>query len=139
MKRSRNEISGLVLKAGRGAGLPLGVAEDLAMAVPHMDTEALAELAALLTDPAHHSDLCALCAALDAQACGVTVNPPDCGTALPAAMTAVRVGTAPHRRGPMEVDASLWTAFDRLAQKTYVPATEASRASGAGAGLSDND
>jgi hypothetical protein len=32
-----------------------------------------------------------------------------------------------------------WTTLDRLAGRTYAPATEASRRLGAGAGLSDND
>ena len=36
MKRSVNEIHGMVLKAGRGAGLPLGCAEDLANATAHL-------------------------------------------------------------------------------------------------------
>ena len=37
------------------------------------------------------------------------------------------------------VDASAWQQLDRLAAQTYVPASEASRLQGAGAGLLDND
>ena len=34
---------------------------------------------------------------------------------------------------------AVWTSLGRYAHKTYAPATEASRLSGAGAGLNDND
>jgi len=37
------------------------------------------------------------------------------------------------------VDAATWTALGDLAQRTFAPATEASRLAGAGAGLTDND
>ena len=37
------------------------------------------------------------------------------------------------------VDAEAWTALERLAARTYAPATDASRLAGAGAGLVDND
>jgi len=37
------------------------------------------------------------------------------------------------------VSDQLWIQLSDLASKTYVPATEASRLSGAGAGLNDND
>lgn len=39
----------------------------------------------------------------------------------------------------VNVDISIWQALDELAHHTYAPATEASRNSGAGAGVSDND
>lgn len=40
---------------------------------------------------------------------------------------------------PIEVADQTWTALEALAAKTYVPASEASREKGAGAGLTDND
>ena len=40
---------------------------------------------------------------------------------------------------PVEVDDGTWRRLAALAHRTYVPASEASRARGAGAGLSDND
>lgn len=43
------------------------------------------------------------------------------------------------RRSGIEVDDRLWAAATTLAARTYVPATEASRLRGAGAGLDDND
>jgi len=42
-------------------------------------------------------------------------------------------------RGPFDVPAAVWTALEALAAKTYVPESDASRISGAGAGLTDND
>lgn len=45
----------------------------------------------------------------------------------------------PLALGPISVDEDLWAQLDELASHSYVPATEASRLSGAGAGLSDND
>ena len=47
-------------------------------------------------------------------------------------------GTAPLSDG-VEVDEADWQALCRLAHRTYVPASEESRARGAGAGSSDND
>lgn len=41
--------------------------------------------------------------------------------------------------GSRSVDAAAWAVLGTLAHRTYVPANDASRASGAGAGLSDND
>jgi len=47
-----------------------------------------------------------------------------------------------YRTGKIQartVGQQLWRALEALAHHTYVPATEASRLAGAGAGLSDND
>ena len=55
----------------------------------------------------------------------------------------VSVAPAPLDRpltpGPISLDDQIWDKIMRLAAKSYVPASEASRASGAGAGLTDND
>jgi hypothetical protein len=45
----------------------------------------------------------------------------------------------PPRPGGREVDDALWARLGVLAARTYVPASEASRIEGAGAGVSDND
>jgi hypothetical protein len=45
--------------------------------------------------------------------------------------------TAPA--GPCKIDKQIWERLNRLAAQTYVPETESSRLSGAGAGLVDND
>ena len=41
--------------------------------------------------------------------------------------------------GPCKVDKQIWQSLNSLAAQTYVPETESSRLSGAGAGLVDND
>jgi hypothetical protein len=51
------------------------------------------------------------------------------GTALPVAPSEIRA----------RPDPKAWQALLAMAHRTYAPATEASRLSGAGAGLSDND
>lgn len=135
--RSSNEIAGLILKAGRGAGLPLGVAEDLAASSIHMDHETLEDLAVVLETPAKHTILSQLCSALDARACGSDETLPECG-GVGAAMQATseaKVGTI----GAREVADDLWRRFEVFAHATFVASSEASREAGAGAGLDDND
>ena len=48
---------------------------------------------------------------------------------------------ATHRWQPGAVDIAdeIWEALSAFAHRTYVPASEASRLKGAGAGLTDND
>jgi hypothetical protein len=63
--------------------------------------------------------------------------------AMPArvfAWTAERNSPPPEQsvRG-VAVEDELWTRAGRFAERTYVPASDASRLSGAGAGLTDND
>jgi hypothetical protein len=48
------------------------------------------------------------------------------------------ISTAPVI-GSVTVDEGNWKKLERYAHQTYVPATEASRLAGAGAGLNDND
>jgi hypothetical protein len=48
-------------------------------------------------------------------------------------------GTVQPKLARSQVHVSDWQALERLGAKTYVPATAQSRATGAGAGLSDND
>ena len=64
---------------------------------------------------------------VDPLAASVVVAPAE-------AAAAMRPATAAARRVPLDV----WQGLDRLAFRTYVPASEASRA-GAGAGTTDND
>ena len=54
----------------------------------------------------------------------------------------MRLGEAispPTISGAIDVPPNIYEALNALAQKTYVPATDASRLKGAGAGLTDND
>ena len=52
--------------------------------------------------------------------------------------TAVLAASADAASG-RAVDARTWNRLNELAQRTFAPATEASRLAGAGAGLTDND
>ena len=47
--------------------------------------------------------------------------------------------THSSQSGPVDIDDEIWEGLSALAHRTYVPATEASRLKGAGAGLTDND
>lgn len=154
MKRSVAEISAVLAKAARGAGLPLGVAEELALAAPWMTGTELREIAALLDAVDRHGVLLDVCGALDELVCGrdarsVAVSPRvavalAAGRGLPAQVNdqgALKRAAQcpPPQSGPVELAAEDWTLLDRLAARTYVPSTEASRRAGAGAGLIDND
>lgn len=44
-----------------------------------------------------------------------------------------------YQLGPVDIADEIWEALSGFAHRTYVPATEASRLKGAGAGLTDND
>lgn len=64
--------------------------------------------------------------------CDVTIHPCDTTPSPGHAMDDTYVGS-------ISVDDELWRRATALAAHTYVPATEASRLKGAGAGLTDND
>lgn len=130
----------MVLKACRGAGLALGVAEDMSEASGFMPVSALSILADILDEPPRHADLEDLCATLDGEVCGAPQSTHKVSAEL---MTAARIArgieTGAEITGPRDIAADLWARLDRLAQNTYVPASAGSRAAGAGAGLDDND
>jgi hypothetical protein len=71
---------------------------------------------------------------------------PESLRVLHARRTACRLARD-HSTGPLLearssavlVDPAIWARLDRFAQRTYVPASEASRVKGAGAGMIDND
>jgi hypothetical protein len=136
--RSANEISAMVLKAARGAGLPLGCAEELARAAP-----VLASTGDLICEaPSFEQGVVkgghpvqAVVAWQDLTAAGVKAKL-ECdveGALLSALCERVSVV------GPFEVDETLWVNLSQFAAKMLVPESEASRLAGAGAGLSDND
>jgi len=128
--RSVAEVQALVQKAARGAGLPLGTAEELYQAVPY--ALSLGVLPALVSQL---KDLRELSADVDdAQAEGRDVQ--GLMQAMLAARGAVDVTPA---KGPQELDQSDLETLERWAAKTFVPESEASRQAGAGAGLTDND
>lgn len=178
MKRSLNEISGMVLKAARGAGVPLGHCEDLALAAGYIAAtdpvmlDGLPEvLAQDMGNPvvANDGDMLKIGPAsvvmvapivLDALRSGmaeVVVIAPKDPHVIFALCAAQQVGLshrfdganliitasdqqpAPPACEPATVAQSTWDGLNVLAFKTYVPASEASRLAGAGAGLTDND
>ena len=181
MSRSLNEVAGLALKAARGAGFPLGHAEDFARAVVVLAATrpaALPEVSRALQatrSPAKctqegavltvdgTSIIMAAPVALDALAtdCHTVrlsgVDAPDLLWAYlqvaardqsvfagfsgddPVTLSRCENVDVPDISGPVEIPDDVWAVWDALAQKTYVPATAASRLAGAGAGLTDND
>jgi len=145
--RSANEISAMVLKAARGAGLPLGPAEELARAAPVLastgDLTCVTGVLELACDaPSFEQGVVkgghpvqAVVAWQDLTAAGVKAKL-ECdveGALLSALCERVSVV------GPFEVDETLWVNLSQFAAKMLVPESEASRLAGAGAGLSDND
>lgn len=156
-EKSANEIEGLVLKAARGGGLPLGHAEDLASAAAYLDLDGLTEC------PVKTGAALALPLALDAIMLGKGPQEVPCEavvmTAYAKAAEAVMGRTLKWREtrdgvvieaftapcgasdplGRRDVSEALLTHLEELAAKTLVPETEASREAGAGAGLTDND
>lgn len=124
MIRSAGEIAAQVLKAARGAGVPLGVAEDLARMAATLAPSDLGRLAEALDQPERHGALCDMC--VEADIAGLEPR-------------AMAFGTCKPVTGARDVDGPVWDQLDRLARRTFVPETAASRASGAGAGDIDND
>lgn len=121
MIRSGAEIRAEVLKAARGAGLPLGVAEDLALLAETLPDDDLARLAQMIAEPARHDTLIEAC--LDQDMTGQN--------ALFDNVTA--------QTGARDVAEATWSLLSTLAARTYVPESDTSRQSGAGAGDIDND
>lgn len=145
--RSANEISALVLKAARGAGMSLGCAEELARAAP-----------LLVTQDAFDQVLEMLCLPFDAPTFkdgvisgGHPVQAVIAWRELSAAKQDVvltcsvsdvvlnAICTEAVPCGPFDVDAEIWSALIDFAARMLVPDSQASRLAGAGAGLSDND
>lgn len=153
MKRTRAETAAQALKAGRGAGLPLGVAEEFAEATAFMNSDQLDRFVELLTSSGARSALTSVCEAVDDLACG---GRPDIGVTDPAVLVPLAAGRgltvragkkrwkvlpgAPQpEKAPLKIPGTVWAALGRLAKQTYVPESAASRARGAGAGAIDND
>ncbi len=172
MIRSRNEIAGMALKAARGAGVPLGHAEDFARAVDFMAESEMLLLSNALSGPfdvavtesplifsgptimvapmaidaiaageqsvalqgAHPEALLNAYFHYARQAYGLCVNFSD-GVVMQS--SDLKVIDMPAEA--INVPDTIWQQWNDLAGNTYVPETEASRLSGAGAGLTDND
>lgn len=178
---SRNEVHGVLRKAGLGAKLPAGVADDLANAASWMEGRSLPALADALDyidnydatrpDLATVFDLIAtgqdavdvevatmLLIGFAAEAAGAydmafAINWRD-GRALvgadgiaiekqiktgPAQVTQAGAPGATPPVAEIHVTDGVWKRANEMAAAYYVPATEASRLGGAGAGVNDND
>jgi len=78
-----------------------------------------------------------LCTVPDSEHSSVpTERMPTEGASLCCSELTVAVGTPGN---DPDIDGALWNQITMLAARTYVPSSEASRASGAGAGLTDTD
>lgn len=159
-ERSANEIAMLIARAVRGGGLPSGIAEELALAADYLELPAISACPFRGSAP----DILAICAALDRGQAGERVSEIVGDHAVISAMIKAREvqmeqrltteesatglvlsgGNAseyvPHAKlGRRKVPPALLAHLEDLAAQTLVPESEASRLSGAGAGLTDND
>jgi hypothetical protein len=168
-----NEIGGLAQKAARGAGIPLGQAEDLGRIAIYLAATSgnVSAITRALQEPAVAVDFswtnkvvtvnagpAALIGAIirDAFAMGYdTAVLADLDHAALVGAFLAESGVALKWDGPMltrsdttvleavckpvAIPAADWDVWGTYAAKTYVPETDASRLSGAGAGLTDND
>lgn len=198
MRCSVNEFEAALIKAARGAGLPMGIAEDLASAgcwlclngydganavleslanISNSDQPELGETArcgpaiidSVIADPetvfvVENASAPLLLAGLagiaardysiafqfDTNRGAVTIRGDSISDVelLPTDHGTLKITVSEFSRedefrddpgNGFIIDDKLWKSISALAHKTYVPATEASRESGAGAGLTDND
>ena len=159
LEKSANEIEALVLKAARGGGLSLGLAEDLAMATAFLDLDQLTIC------PCHKGGAAtAIPTAFDLVAAGdgpqtvvaeratvdAYVASVEHHTGQTLVWDATSTGAVFRRfepskpvartiKGRRVIPAALTDHLPDMAAKTLVPETESSRIGGAGAGLTDND
>jgi hypothetical protein len=165
---SVNEVEAMVLRAARGAGVPLGHAEDLARAAARVAVVApgaLGELDLVLRGPfAPAGDVARVAlegpvlidrVLVAGAALRVTVDGPALLAAMAAeagvvatvdgAVVALQPGAlaggvpAGLAPGPVAVDPGVWGRLGALAARTYVPESEASRRHGAGTGAGTPD
>jgi uncharacterized protein DUF3726 len=162
MRRTLNEIEVGLRKAAMGAGFPQGLAEDIGRAamvmcglggdgvgtvLGRLDGGGLGEivtafdlLGAGLTDNARFAGgdfaLVRAFAIVAGQAQGRGFDVVNDGDEI-----VVRRGdmTMPPLSNGAEVSDADWQKVAALVQKTFVPASEGSRLTGAGAGMTDND
>ncbi|WP_438959161.1 hypothetical protein [Nereida sp.] len=134
--KSANEASMLLQKAARGAGFGVAQARDFGIAAAlHLYAsrsegdliDALTHsVGPITTLPAMMDDL------LDPTSDG-------CGVFTGLALSYFQTATARPAIGRIVMSYGLNAHLNTLAAKTYVPASDASRLAGAGAGLTDND
>lgn len=133
MKCSRNEIAALAYKAALGAGVDPGSAQDAAAATVRLCVENRDGLTILLKRLEEPEGLRQRVAAAD-----LKTKREEADDEFEKALVACRTDE-PGAGGAIEVHEESFASASRLAHRIYVPATEASRLSGAGAGTTDND
>ncbi|MGB7319205.1 MAG: DUF3726 domain-containing protein [Planktotalea sp.] len=145
--RSANEISALVTKASRGAGMPLGCAEDFGRAAPALAAAGALHLVPHLLQMKFEAPVLegealqnghpvlAMIAWRDLKEAGRAV---ELQCDLPAGLRAAMSETSAPV-GPFNVESALWARLCQFAERTFVPESEQSRLAGAGAASSDND
>jgi len=162
MRVSRSEFEATVRKAARGADWPAALAEDLSRAAGALAATGGAggELGANMVEGDLRDILAATITAfelsLDGAAATVAGASDDllagCALSLGAEhevgfdvkafdnIATINVATQkPTEIVEIFVAPEVWGKLQTLAHKSYVPASEASRLAGAGAGLTDND
>ena len=162
MRVSRSEFEATIRKAARGADWPAALAEDLSRAAGALAATggAGAELGLTMVAEDLRDMLAATITAFEMSLGGVPATVTGASADLLAACT-LSLG-AEHGVGfdvradgdhaticaasvkPIEIveifiAPEVWSRLLALAHKSYVPASEASRLAGAGAGLTDND
>ncbi len=168
-ERSENEIAVMVTKAARGAGLPLGHAEILGGAAVWLGSDLSPLVRSLVNfgNPAFTSargvfegvvlanqaylghgeprsvlgmdepSVACACAQNYAYLLGMQAR---CETNATAVTIVIEEGARANRpAGRFDIEDEVWDQLADMAARILVPATEASRLSGAGAGLTDND
>jgi len=134
--KSANEIISLGIKAARGAGFDIGLAQDFgaALAIHLSETRNPDQIIAALRDP--NGPIVQMPPRIDA-----LLDPGDTGADQfrGLALSYFQASQTYPLKPRIALPADLETHLQTLAAKTYVPATEASRLAGAGAGLTDND
>ena len=166
---SSNELQMLVLKACRGVGVPMGQAQEVAVALaespqalgallPHLalpmkpakfdfSDGLTVQDAALLRDFSACADAAAL-GVKPVRLCGLAACDLAHALARSRGLSIAAEGADVVFTGPVPLPSQgarcsvvpeIWQQIARFAALTYVPETDASRLGGAGAGLSDND
>lgn len=162
MRVSRSEFEATVRKAARGAGWPAALAEDLSRAAGALAATGGAggELGLSIVEGDLRDILAATITAFELslgggastvagasgdllEGCSLSLGAEHgVGFEVDTADNIATISAGPEN--PIEiveifVAPDVWGRLQALAHKSYVPASEASRLAGAGAGLTDND
>ena len=161
MNLSANQIIATTLKAARGAGFPMAQAsqfataaaqhliegrsqEDISQALIHMEASPIYTLPTTLDEVCLNGSQSVPNALLPDLIASYVETAPFQAQCIRAGGTILikHISDRPPTKTVatrVEMSPTLWAHLNKLAAKTYVPASDASRLAGAGAGLTDND